>query len=62
MAFNRFYNCKNGVLILYNCKVLKLFSLLRLFMTCGLYYKHITIVNDNSSIINKGRVSLTDDS
>jgi hypothetical protein len=26
----------------------------------GLYYKHITIVNDNSSIINKGRVSLTD--
>jgi hypothetical protein len=26
----------------------------------GLYYKHITIVNDNSSIINKGRLSFTD--
>jgi hypothetical protein len=28
---------------------------------CGLYYKHITIVIDDSSIINKWRVSLTDD-
>ncbi len=27
----------------------------------GLYYKHITIVNDDSSIINKYRVSLVDD-
>jgi len=29
--------------------------------TCGLYYKHITIVNDDSSIVNKFEVSLTDD-
>jgi hypothetical protein len=28
---------------------------------CGLHYKHMTIVNDNSSIINKLRASLTDD-
>jgi hypothetical protein len=28
---------------------------------CGLYYKQITIVNDNSSIINKFEASLTDD-
>jgi hypothetical protein len=27
----------------------------------GLYYKHITIANDDSSIINKWQVSLTDD-
>ncbi len=27
----------------------------------GLYYKHVTIINDDSSIINKWRVSLTDD-
>ncbi len=27
----------------------------------GLYYKHITIVNDNSSIVNKFEASLTDD-
>jgi hypothetical protein len=28
----------------------------------GLYYKHITILNDDSSIINKWLKSLTDDS
>ncbi len=28
---------------------------------CKLYYKHITIVNDDSSIINKWQVALTDD-
>ncbi len=27
---------------------------------CGLYYKHVMIVNDDSSIINKFRTSLTD--
>jgi hypothetical protein len=27
----------------------------------GLYYKHITIVNDNTSIVNKFEASLTDD-
>ncbi len=26
----------------------------------GLYYKHMTIVNDNSSIVNKLEASLTD--
>jgi hypothetical protein len=30
-------------------------------LTCGLYYKHITIVNYNSSIVNKFGASLTDD-
>ncbi len=29
--------------------------------TSGLYYKHITIVNDDSSIVNKYEASLTDD-
>ncbi len=29
--------------------------------TSGLYYKHITIINDDSSIINKIEDSLTDD-
>ncbi len=28
--------------------------------SCGLYYKHIKIVNDDSSVINKLQVSLTD--
>ncbi len=28
---------------------------------CGLYYKHIMIVNYDSSIVNKFRASLTDD-
>ncbi len=27
----------------------------------GLYYKHIMIVNDDSSIVNKFQASLTDD-
>jgi hypothetical protein len=27
---------------------------------CGLYYKHITIVNDNSSVVNKLETSLND--
>ena len=30
--------------------------------TCGLYYKHLTIVNDNSSIISKWSFKLLDDS
>ncbi len=29
--------------------------------TCGLYYKHVTIVNYTSSIINKLKASLNDD-
>ncbi len=32
------------------------------FESSALYYKHITIVNDDSSIVNKLGVSLTDDS
>ncbi len=28
---------------------------------CGLYYKHLTIVNYTSSIVNKPKVLLTDD-
>jgi hypothetical protein len=27
----------------------------------GLYYKHVTIINDNSSIVTKLKTSLTDD-
>ncbi len=30
-------------------------------MTCGLYYKHIMIVNDDCSVINKFGASLTVD-
>jgi len=30
--------------------------------TCVLYYKHITIINDDSSIVNKWLESLTNDS
>jgi hypothetical protein len=29
--------------------------------TCGLYYKHITIVNDDSSVINKFEALVTND-
>jgi hypothetical protein len=29
--------------------------------TCGLYYKPITIVNDNSRVVNKLEASLNDD-
>ncbi len=29
--------------------------------SCGLFYKHITVINDNFSVINKFEVSLTDD-
>ncbi len=29
--------------------------------TCGLYYKHIVIVNDDYNIVNKWRVSRSDD-
>jgi hypothetical protein len=29
--------------------------------TCGLYYKPMTIVNDNSRVITKRETSLTDD-
>jgi hypothetical protein len=31
------------------------------FSVCGLYHKHITIVNDNSRVINNLETSLTDD-
>ncbi len=30
-------------------------------MSCGLYYKPITIVNDDSRVINKLKTSLTDE-
>jgi hypothetical protein len=30
-------------------------------LTCGLYYKPMTIVNDDSRVINKLEASLTDD-
>jgi hypothetical protein len=30
-------------------------------LICVLYYKHITIINDNSSVVNKFEASLTDD-
>jgi hypothetical protein len=29
--------------------------------TCGLYYKHVTIVNEGSSIVSKGGFKLIDD-
>jgi hypothetical protein len=32
-----------------------------LYIVSGLYYKHITIVNDDTSIVNKLGASLTDD-
>ncbi len=30
-------------------------------MFCGFYYKHVTIVNDDSSVINKWSFKLIDD-
>ncbi len=30
-------------------------------VSCGLYYKHITVVNDNSSVVNNWSSKLTDD-
>ena len=29
------------------------------FQSCGLYYKHVTIINDDSSVINKLETLLT---
>jgi hypothetical protein len=29
-------------------------------MTCGLYYKHVMILNDDSSIVSKGSFKLID--
>ncbi len=37
------------------------FYLLLEFTFCGLYYKHIMIINDDTSIINKFEASLTDE-
>ncbi len=31
------------------------------YQICGLYHKHITIVNDDSSIVNNLEAMLTDD-
>ncbi len=31
------------------------------FITCGLYYKHVTIVNDDSSIVSEQSFQLVDD-
>jgi len=31
------------------------------FITCGLYYKHVTIVNDDSSVISEQSFQLIDD-
>ncbi len=36
-------------------------SLWQTFPACGLYYKHVMIANDDSSIVNKFGASLTDD-
>ncbi len=33
----------------------------RVSVTCGLYYKPMTIINDDSRVINKLETSLTDD-
>jgi hypothetical protein len=33
----------------------------RLNQTCGLYYKHVTIVNDNSNVVSKWSFKLIDD-
>ncbi len=30
-------------------------------VACGLYYRHIMVVNDESSIVNKFETSLSDD-
>jgi hypothetical protein len=31
------------------------------YNSCGLYYKHMTNINDDSSVVNKLGASLTDD-
>ncbi len=36
-------------------------NILPFSLSCGLYYKHITIVNDDSSVISKWVESLIDD-
>jgi hypothetical protein len=38
-----------------------MFMVKKMMEACGLYYKPITIVNDDSSIINMLETSLTDD-
>jgi len=60
------------LLPLTNAGLLWVFLLLKFMMTshvgiamndliCVLYYKHITIITDNSSVVNKFEASLTDD-
>ncbi len=36
-------------------------QLVEVTYTCGLYDKHISIINDDSSIVNKFEASVTDD-
>ncbi len=38
------------------------FKVVSVYFTCGLYNNHMTIVNYDSSIVNKFAASLTDDS
>jgi hypothetical protein len=38
-----------------------LFTFITFAKTSGLYYKHSTVINDDSSIINKFEASLADD-
>jgi hypothetical protein len=42
-------------------KYKELFEYLLLLDICGLYYKPMPIVNDNSRVLNKLEASLTDD-
>ncbi len=55
-------NCVlNYSLKLSNLVTSKVYTINLLQSTCGLYYKPMTIVNDDARIINKLDASLTDD-
>ncbi len=45
----------------YFLQLLSLISGADFTLTIGLYYKHIMIINDDSSVVNKWRVSRSDD-
>ncbi len=59
-----FYCCQNKLNEIETLMLLKWhlnLSSKNLFCTCGLFYKHVTIVNDNSSVISKYSFKLSDD-
>jgi hypothetical protein len=46
---------------IFGYKFMYLFTFITFAKTSGLYYKHSTVINDDSNIINKFEASIADD-